>query len=267
MKLYIKSYSSYRSDLEDIVVKKELKSRYKLDTRRQDDFINFGLLGAMRLKEQMPILPESELYITSGYGNVNILQKTNNYVLEEKETIKLFDFINMLGNTTSFYVASKLGIKAKSIFQISDNFTYFNSLITIYASLIKSKKELVFGSIDVVSDASEVINRIADIEKDVSVVSSVNYQLLSLESTDAKAYIEFDTHFYTLDELQARLQGESCKIISSIRCNDLEYEKPSVYFETYASYLVNDTLESGKDAIYIEYYEGKYKILKIVSLK
>lgn len=267
MRLYIKANSSYRSDLEDIVVKKELKSRYKLDTRRKDDFINIGLLGAMRLQEKRSILPESELYITSGYGNVNILQKTNNYVLEAKETIKLFDFINMLGNTTSFYVASQLGIKAKSIFQISDNFTYFNSLITIYASLTKSKKELVFGSIDVVNDTSEVINRIADIDKNVDVVTSVNYQLFTLEATDAQAYIEFDTHFYTLDELQEKLQGESCTIVSSLRCDTLEYEKPSIYFETYASYLVNDAIESDRDTLYIECYEEKYKILKIVSLK
>lgn len=267
MKLYVKAYSSYRSDLEEIALKKELKSHYKLDTRRQDDFIHYGLLGAMRLKEQSEISPQSELYITSGYGNLNILQKTNNYVLEEKESIKLFDFINMLGNTTSYYVASQLGIKAKSIFQISDNFTYFHSLITIYASLMKSKKEVVFGAIDVASQECEVIKRIANIDKSVSVVSSVNYQLLSLDATDAQASIEFDTRFYRLDELQELLKHESCKIVCSMRCDKLEYEKPSLYFETYASYLVNEVVEKGEDAIYIECYEEQYKILKIVSLK
>ncbi len=267
MKLYVKAGSSYRSDLEEIVVKKELKSRYKLDTRRQDDFIHMGLLGAMRLQEKTDVSSEDELYLTSGYGNINILQKTNDYVLEQKESIKLFDFINMLGNTTSFYVASALGIKSKSIFQVSDNFTYFNSLISIYASLLSSKNEAILGSLDIVSDDDEIIKRVANIEKGVSVVSSVNYQKLSLDATDAECSIEFDTRFYTRDEIQVRLKEEKCRVMTSIRCNELEYEQPDSYFETNASFVVNEVIKDRVDTIYVECYNERYKILKIVSLK
>lgn len=267
MKLYVKAGSSYRSDLEDIVVKKELKSCYKLDTRRQDDFIHLGLLGAMRLQDKIEISREDELYMTSGFGNVNILQKTNKYILEEGESIKLFDFINMLGNTTSFYVASALGIKAKSIFQISDSFTYFHSLISIYASLQNSKNEAIIGSIDVVSDEPEIIKRVANMRESVNLVSSVNYQKVSLSSTDALCCLEFDTKFYTFKELKSILSYEKSRVVTSIRCDEFDYKKPSSYFETHASFVVNEVIKRGEDTLYIECYEGRYKILKIVSLK
>lgn len=266
MKLYVKAHSSYRSDKEDIDIKKELKQNFKVDTRRKDGFIYMGLLGALRLKEQVSIERENELYITSGLGNVNILEKTNDYILEQKEYMKLFDFINMLGNTTSFYVASELGIKGKSIFQVADNFTYFNTLVSIYASLINSKNEAILGSIDLVSDDEEVIKRLLDLPETSNVVSSVNYQKLSLNAKDALCEVAFDTRFYSLDELSVILENESSKIVVSGRCSALEYEAPSKYFETNASYVLNEAIRTKVDTLYVECYNDKYKILKIKSL-
>ena len=266
MKLYVKASSSYRSDLEEIDVKKELKQNYKVDVRRKDAFIHMGLLGALRLQEHVSVERENELYVTSGLGNVNILEKTNNYVLEQKEYMKLFDFINMLGNTTSFYVASALGIKGKSIFQVADNFTYFNALVSIYASLTASKNEAILGSIDLVSDNEEVIKRLLDLEESTQVLSSVNYQKLSLNANDALCEVAFDTIFYSLNEVNAILQDETSKIVVSMRCSDLKYETPSAYFETNASYVLNEAIKTKEDTLYVERYNDKYKILKIKNL-
>ena len=36
MKLYIKGFSSYRSDIDEVEIKKVLKQKYKYDPRRQD---------------------------------------------------------------------------------------------------------------------------------------------------------------------------------------------------------------------------------------
>ena len=266
MKLYIKAYSSYRSDSEDLDIKKELKRNYKVDTRRKDGFIHMGLLGALRLKERVDVERENELYITSGLGNINILEKTNDYVLEQKEYMKLFDFINMLGNTTSFYVASELGIKGKSIFQIADNFTYFNTLVSVYASLNISKNEAILGSIDLVSDNEEVIKRLIDRDESSEVISCVNYQKLSLNAKDALCEVEFDTKFYTLDEVNAILKKETFKVVVCARCSALAYETPKVYIETNASSVLNEAITNVEDVIYIECYSDKYKILKIKNL-
>lgn len=266
MKLYVKAYTSYRSDLEDTDIKKELKEKYKVDIRRKDGFIHMGLLGALRLQEKVSIETENELYITSGLGNINILEKINDYVIQKKGYMKLFDFINMLGNTTSYYVASELGIKGKSIFQIADNFTYFNTLVSIYASLSMSKKEAVLGSIDLLSNNEKITKCLLDLPDSTSVVSSVNYQKLSLNAQDALCEVEFDIKLYSLDEVNTILENESSKIVLGKRCGDLKYEKPSVYFETYASYVLNEAIKDTEDTLYVECYNDKYKILRIKNL-
>ena len=266
MKLYVKGFSSYRSDKEEIDIKKELKQHYKVDTRRKDDFIHAGLFGALRLKESVSVSTSDELYITSGVGNLNIVRKVFTSIVQNKEVMKLFDFINILGNTTNFYVASELGIKGKSLFQVANNFTYFNTLVSIYASLSMSKNEAVLGAIDLVSDNPEIIKRLLDRDENSEVVSSVNYQKLSLNAKDALCEVAFDTKFYSLNEINAILKDETSKIVVSARCSALAYETPSLYFETHASYVLSEAIQTKEDTLYVECYNEKYKILKIKSL-
>jgi len=267
MRLYIKNYSSYRSDIYNIDVKKELKQKYKIDTRRQDKFIHLATYGAQLLKEKVKIDKNDELYITSGVGNIDIIQKTNTYMYEENQTLKLFDFINLLGNTTSYYVASSLGIEGKNIFQISDNFTYINTLISLYSSINYSKKDAILGCIDLVSNPSEVMKRVLDVKEDCEVVSSVNYQKFSINKEDAIAQLDFDTISYSYKQIEEVLQSSDCKIVVSNRCKNLEQEKDSKFFETMASYTINKTIENSEKMIYIDCFNDKYKMLKIESIK
>lgn len=266
MKLYIKSYSSYIGDIKEFDVKRELKQKYKLDTRRQDTFIHLAVYGAQRLKESTNIDLNDELYITSGVGNIDVLQKTNNYVGKEGHFIKPFDFINMLGNTTSYYVASSLDLKGKNTFQISDNFTYINTLISIFASINISKNDAILGSIDLATEPDEIIKRVLGIDQDTKVTSSVNYQKLSLDKDNAVGYIEFEPKSYTLDEVKEMIDGTDLNIICSMRCNDLKAQKYDEYFETAPSYAVSQAIESKIDTIYVDYYDSKYKILKLINI-
>ena len=241
MKLYIKEFSSFLDDGKDI--KKELKQKYKLDTRRQDKFIHLALYGGQLLKEKIEIKEDDELYVTSGVGNVDIVQKTNTYIYKEHQALKLFDFINLLGNTTSYYVAKSLGMKGKNIFQISDSFTYINTLVSAYASMVNSKKDAIICSIDLISEPSEIIKRVMGVTQDSNVVSSVNYQKFSLSSDGAIAEIEFG-----LDE-------ESM-------CNN--EDKP---FETYTSYMVNLALKDKKELLHVETCGVKKRTIKLKSIK
>ena len=257
MKLYIKNYSSYVSNEEDIDIKKTLKQKYRYDTRRQDSFIHLAVYGAQLLKEKVDIKHDDEFYLTSGVGNIDVVQRTNTTVYENSEPLKLFDFINLLGNTTSYYVATSLGIKSKNIFQISNNFTYINTLISLYASINNSKKDALLCAIDLVSEPNEIIRRVLGVEKDCEVVSSVNYQKFSLNSEDAIAELEFDTKIYSLEEIKAQLVYNNHQIQTS-------QSKP---FETVASYKINEAMKNSKDLVYVECFEDKYKIIKLKSLR
>lgn len=266
MKLYLKAYSSYRGNLDELNVKKELKTKYKLDTRRQDTFIHLAVYGAQKLKDVIDIDEQDELYITSGVGNIDVLQRTNKYVNEEKEFIKPFDFINMLGNTTSYYVASSLGLKDKNTFQISDNFTFINGLISLYASLNISGNDAILGAVDLVTRPDEVMKKVLGVEKDTQVISSVNYQKFSLNAQDALASVEFDAEVYTLEEIEDILENETSKIIVSMRCTNLDYEKDQFFNETYASYAINEAVRKKLDTVFVECYDERYKIVYVRSL-
>lgn len=267
MKLYIQNYSSYRSDQEDINIKQVLKQKYKLDTRRQDDFIHLALYGAQLLKDKTVIHKEDELYITSGHGDVDVVQRTNTYVNKENQTVKLFDFINLLGNTASYYVAKSLNISGKNIFQISNHFTYINSLISLYASIKNSQKDVILCAIDLASTPAEVTKRVFGVEEDIEIVSSVNYQKFSLHATDAIAEVEFDLKTYTLDEINSILMSENRIVSVSERCEALMKPKKIKFFETIASYALNNAMRKNEDLIYIDCFEEKYKILKLKSLR
>ncbi len=267
MKLYIKNYSSYRSDIDNVEIKKELKQKYKYDPRRQDAFIHLGVYGAQLLKEKTQICEDDELYVTTGIGNVDVVQRTNTCIYEEKQPIKLFDFINLLGNTTSYYIASSLGIKGKNIFQISDNFTYINTLISVYASIRNSRKDAILCAIDFVNTPDEVIKRVLGVDESCNVVSSVNYQKFSLDAKEAIAELEFDAKSYSFDELKTILATKTNKLLASPRCTKLEVEKSSNFFETMASYALNQAMKNDENLIYIDCFEDRYKILKLKSLK
>lgn len=266
MKLYVKAFSSYRNDEENLDIKKELKQKYKLDVRRQDEFIYLATLGAQRLKEVTEISVTDELYVTSGLGNIGILQRAEEYVTQLKQFIRPFDFINMLGNTTSYYVASSLGVKDKNIFQISDNFTYINTLISIYASLKVSEKEAILGSIDLQTNPPQLLQSLLGIEKETKIISATNYQKLSLSNDNALASIEFDIKSYTYDEIKNLLSKENSKIIVSNRCQKLSSNEKTNFFETIASNVVNNALKEKLDVLFVDCYEDKYKILKIRNL-
>lgn len=267
MRLYIKGYSSYREGEEYLDIKQELKQIYKLDTRRQDDFIHLAVYGAQKLKERVQINIDDELYITSGAGNLDILARVNNNVYEEKQGVMPFDFINMLGNTTSYYVATSLGIKGKNIFQISNHFTYINSLISIYASLHVTKNDAIFGSIDLVGKNDEVLKRVLGVEESCEVVSCVNYQKLSLDARNAIAQIEFDTKNYSYSEIEELQNSTEREIIFSARCTKFTAVKNEKFFENMIHYTINKYIQNTQNLIYIDCFEDSYKVIKLNLLE
>ena len=252
MKLYIKATSSFKADLEEFDVKKALKQEYKADTRRQDKFIHLALYGAYRLKESCSLERNDELYITSGVGNMDIAQKANEEVKIKGEVLRPFDFINMLGNTTSYYVANALGVKGKNIFAISNNFTYINTLISLYASLHSSKRDAVLGSVDLVPKPALMLNRVLGLSPQTKLLSASSYQKLSLNAEGALGSLEFDTQTYSLDEVQEIVKTSDIKVV---------YTPKTDYFETMASYYINTAVQEREDLLYVDKSQERYKLI------
>lgn len=266
MKLYVKSVSSYRSDLESIDIKQELKQKYKYDPRRQDAFIHLGVLGAKRLQEAGELQADDELYVTSGLGNIDILQRNHQKVTKEGGPLKPIDFINMLGNTVSYYIASAIGLKGKTIFQISDQFTYFRTLVSVWASLRQSGKHGVLAVCDLVSVPEGVSKRLSGIEPDQTIVSSVSCQRVSLSDENAFAEISFSLHPCNKEQLQARLLNLESKVLVSPRCKELLYPSMDVFFENTAGYAVNEAIRLKENLFFVDCFGENYQWVQLKIL-
>ncbi len=267
MKLYIKEYSSYRSDGDAVDIKKELKQKYKYDTRRQDAFIHLAVYGAKLLQDKIEINADDELYVTTGVGNIEVVQKTLISMHNDNQSIRLFDFLNSVGNTTSYYIAGSIGLTGKNIFQISNSFTYINSLISLYASIGNSGKDAILCAIDFAGLSDDILKRVLGVDRDTKLVDSVNYQKFSLDSDSAIAELEFEARSFSIDEIKDLILKSDTELLASQRCIDLECEKDSKFFETVACYTVNNSIRKSQDLIYIDCYEDRYKILKLKSLR
>jgi hypothetical protein len=267
MKLYIQNFSTYRSDRDEVNIKATLKKEYHLETRRQSEFIHLAVYGGQLLKDKISIDPSDALYMTSANGDIDVVQRSNTYVNKEKQAIKLFDFINLLGNTSSYYVAKSLGIHGKNIFQISNHFTYIHTLISLYSSLYHSQTNAILCAVDLAPNPEEIAQRVLGIEENTSLVSSVNYQKFSLQSKDAMAVLEFDTRSYTLEEMKTILASNRAKVHGSIRCKALLDNDETSFFETMPSAVLNEAMKQSNDIIYIDCYDEKYKILKLKNLR
>jgi hypothetical protein len=79
--------------------------------RRIDRFIQLALLGAGRCCDQLELDGDIPIYIGSGTGPVS-----NNILVQEQlqrgHLPKPFNFVNTLGSSTGYYVASSLGLSA-----------------------------------------------------------------------------------------------------------------------------------------------------------
>ena len=252
MKLYIKEISNYQSDTENIDIKKELKSRYKLDTRRQNQFIHLALIGAERLKEKVNISLDTELYITSNIGNIDVLQKAHSDVYLKGEFVKPYDFINMLGNTTNYYVSASFGIKDKNIFQISDSFSYIHSLISIYGSKYNKSKNVILGSVNLVSNPDIIIKRILGVLKDDILINSSSYQLLSFSNEDSIAELKFDTKIYSKQEIDIIIDNSDKQVVQLDFSTQMNFNS-----------LIYKNITENISVLFIDSYNETYKILEL----
>jgi len=80
------------------------------------------------------------------------------------------------------------------------------------------------------------------------------------------ASVEFNANIYTSEEIKKLLKNETSKIIVSMRCSDLYYEKDEFFNETYASYVINEAVRNNLDTVFVACYNERYKIIYIKNL-
>lgn len=84
--------------------------------RRVDRFIQLALLGSARCTLGVTLQADCGLYLGSGLGPMGSNIATQEQLIRERDIPRPFDFINTLGGSAGYYIASNLGLSAQNVF-------------------------------------------------------------------------------------------------------------------------------------------------------
>ena len=180
--------------------------------RRIDRFIQLALLGAGRCCEQLALDGDMPIYIGSGTGPVS-----NNILVQEQlqrgHLPKPFNFVNTLGSSTGYYVASALGLSAFTQNQFVSRRHYTLQALLVLAATdmqLGLYKQALVGVVEECSLPLSEHRQRQGIEDTRSLAEGSHWFLLSCADDNSQglqlAVSRFNTSATMLDALAAQWQ-------------------------------------------------------------
>jgi len=263
--------ASNKVDFKTLLKEKEPKA-----FRRTDNFIKLALLGAAHIKETATFDKSASLYLTSGEGNLAVFNRVRNHRFVENLLPKPIDFINLLSNTASFYVAQYLKIEGKNLFLSHQKFPVSSTLIMTQMEIETSNaKEIIVGALDEQIEPLSLSKKFLGHRDNTPLADAYSYIYFSSVKTDALASLSVDLMPLQKDELEKELQKkedsaliafsntatlDSLLINKSLHVMDVS----SFEFETKALYIIDVFLKSEATQItIIENAEDEYMLIEI----
>ncbi len=129
--MYIYSCASFHNDVNDeelLNLKDEVKISCGAHIRRIDRFIQLALIGSHRCIKGFSLADNTGLYVASSQGAKGNISRSLEQIYKEKQPLMPLNFINMVGNAASFYIAKILNIKGVNLFLTRNEFTFEEAL-------------------------------------------------------------------------------------------------------------------------------------------
>jgi hypothetical protein len=125
--MYIYSSGSFYNSVESdelLNLKEEVKVSCGAHIRRIDRFIQLSLIGAHRCAKGITLAENTGLYVASSQGAKGNISKALVQIYKDKQPLMPLNFINMVGNAASFYIAKTLNIQGVNLFLTRNHFTF-----------------------------------------------------------------------------------------------------------------------------------------------
>lgn len=129
--MYIFSCGSFHNDIYDeelLNLKEEVKLSCGAHIRRIDRFIQLALIGSHRCIKGLALPANTGLYVASSQGAKGNISRSLEQIYKEKQPLMPLNFINMVGNAASFYIAKILNIQGVNLFLTRNTFTFEEAL-------------------------------------------------------------------------------------------------------------------------------------------
>jgi hypothetical protein len=129
--MYIYSCASYHNDVNDeelLNLKDEVKISCGAHIRRIDRFIQLALIGSHRCIKGFSLADNTGLYVASSQGAKGNISRSLEQIYKEKQPLMPLNFINMVGNAASFYIAKMFNTHGVNLFLTRNEFTFEEAL-------------------------------------------------------------------------------------------------------------------------------------------
>ncbi|HFQ79761.1 MAG TPA: hypothetical protein ENK33_00100 [Desulfobacterales bacterium] len=236
------------------------------DNRRSDHFMRLAVIGAHKAADGHELPAETAVYMTSGQGNTAVFNRICSALRIEKNLPKPVDFINLLSNSTGFYIASHLGLAGRNIFLTHHHFPVQMTLLTAQNDITQGLQQTILaGGVDEWQTRPQLARKLMGIEETTVLGEGSNWLLLSPERENALAVLEVEKRCINEEELTLRLRAESKhhditiafapKITKSQAARFMNqypsfkrhnYEAACAYYETLAFYALNSFIAAHK---------------------
>lgn len=109
--------------------KDDVKATFGKPIRRIGPFIQLALLGAAKMVEDSTLPPHTNIYFTSGSGDMDVTIEVLQRTIRDRQSPKPLSFINTVSNAACYYLTKQFGIAGASSFISTRNFALESALM------------------------------------------------------------------------------------------------------------------------------------------
>lgn len=177
--------------------------------RRIDRFIQLALIGSHKCTANHTLDDNTGLYLGSGEGPKSNIHKSLELVYKENEPLMPLNFINMVSNASSFYVAKSLDIRGANIFASDRNFA-FNRALKLAELDINSHilNMALVGCVDECSKPLAIQRELLGAGNNEMIAEASYWLLLSRNKNEAIAKITHNQHYADIDTAAQTLKTQ-----------------------------------------------------------
>lgn len=187
--------------------RKELKTISSIDLRKSSKMNVMGVIGALKVLENQTYYNNLSIYISSEYGCMEDMIKVLNQVNDPDDMVMPFDFLNINGNNTAYFISKAIDTKGSNLTTTSKDFSFEKNLeIAINDNLLNKNEEFILGCLDESLEAIPNYNEMIENLESKSINDGNCWFYITNEKEDSLAKIESLTFFENISKLNSYLE-------------------------------------------------------------
>lgn len=151
--LYITAINSFETTSpEEMDLKAHIKDIFGKQIRRIGPFIQLALIGAAPVIRHSPLPEATNVYLTSGSGDMDVTIDVLNRTVRDKLTPKPLSFINTVSNAACYYLTKHFAIGGSTSFLSTRGFSLESAFLqALTDAKVFNVETAIVGSVDILT--------------------------------------------------------------------------------------------------------------------